>query len=115
MATERTFSQAEVMIPVRCDVHGWMEAYIGVQDHPYFAVTGEDGSYEIDNLPPGTYTIETWHEQYGTQTQQVTVAESADATADFTYSAAMAANAVVPLADPIDLHDHTAAPSAGTR
>lgn len=115
MTTDRTFAQPEIMIPVECDVHGWMQAYIGVQDHPYFAVTGEDGSFEIDNLPPGDYTIEAWHEEYGTQTQQVTVAESGEATADFTYSASMAANAVVPLADPIDLHDHATGPSAGSR
>jgi len=115
MTSNQTFNQPEVMVPVQCDVHGWMNMYIGVTNHPYFAVSAADGTFTIANVPPGTYTIETWHEQYGTQTQQVTVAESAGATADFTYSAAMAANAVVPLADPIDLHDHTAAPSAGTR
>lgn len=106
MTTERTFGQSEVMIPVRCDVHGWMEAFIGVQDHPYFAVTGEDGSYRIENLPAGDYVIETWHERYGTQTQNVTVAAQGEATADFSYSADMAGGHV-PMADPIDLHDHT--------
>jgi plastocyanin len=115
MTTDRSFSQPEVMIPVQCDVHGWMQAYIGVQDHPYFAVTGDDGSFTIENLPPGDYTIETWQEEYGTQTQQVTVPPSGEATADFTYSASMAATAAVPLADPIDLHDHAATPSAGAR
>ena len=109
MTTERTFSQEEVMIPVECDVHGWMEAYIGVQDHPYFAVTSEDGSFEIPNLPPGNYTVEAWHERYGTQTMEVTVAESGEATADFDYTAEMAETAVVPLAEPIELHDHLAA------
>ncbi|HUG39766.1 MAG TPA: carboxypeptidase regulatory-like domain-containing protein [Longimicrobiales bacterium] len=103
MTTDRTFSRAEVMIPVTCDVHGWMEAYIGVQDHPYFAVTGDDGRFEIENLPPGDYVIETWHELYGTQTQNVAVAASGDATADFRYTADMA-GAVVPLGEPIDLH-----------
>jgi len=105
MTTNRSFAQPEVMIPVRCDVHGWMAAYIGVQDHPYFAVTPENGTYRIENLPPGDYVIETWHEEYGTQTQNVTVAESAEARADFQYSAAMA-GAVVPMGDPIDPHDH---------
>jgi hypothetical protein len=105
MTTTRSFSQAEVMIPVRCDVHGWMAAYIGVQDHPYFAVTPEDGGYRIDNLPPGDYVIETWHERYGTQTQSVTVPESGEARADFRYAAGMAAG-TAPLADPIDPHDH---------
>jgi hypothetical protein len=107
MTTNRSFAQPEVMIPVRCDVHGWMAAYIGVQNHPYFAVTPEDGTYRIENLPPGEYVIEAWHERYGTQTQSVTVAESGEARADFQYSAAMA-GAVVPLAAPIDPHDHHA-------
>jgi hypothetical protein len=105
MTTNRSFSQPEVMIPVRCDVHGWMAAYIGVQAHPYFAVTTEEGSFQIANLPPGEYVIETWHERYGTQTQSVTVPESGEARADFTYSPAMA-GATVPLAEPIDPHDH---------
>jgi plastocyanin len=105
MTTTRSFAQAEVMIPVRCDVHGWMSAYIGVQDHPYFAVTAEDGQFRIENLPPGDYVIEAWHEQYGTQTQNVTVAESGEARADFQYSAAMA-GAVVPMGDAIDPHGH---------
>lgn len=108
MTTSRTFSQEEVMIPVQCDVHGWMESYIGVLDHPYFAVTSEDGSFQIANLPAGDYVVEAWHERYGTQTMDVTVAESGEATADFTYSESMAATAVVPLAEPVDLHDHAA-------
>jgi plastocyanin len=108
MTTDRSFARAEVMIPVRCDVHGWMRAYIGVQDHPYFAVTEENGEYRIEDLPPGEYVIEAWHERYGTQTQTVTVAESGEARADFQYSAGMA-GAVVPMGDPIDPHDHHAA------
>ena len=108
MTTERTFSRPEVMIPVQCDVHGWMEAYIGVSEHPYFAVTGEDGTFSIPNLPPGDYTVEAWHEEYGVQTASVTVAASGEATADFSYSAAMA-GAEVPLGEPIDLHDHGSA------
>jgi hypothetical protein len=69
----RTFDKPEVMVPMRCDVHSWMNAYAGVVPHPFFAVTTEDGSFEIKGLPPGTYTIEAWHEQLGTQTQSVTV------------------------------------------
>jgi hypothetical protein len=107
MTTDRSFAQPEVMIPVRCDVHGWMAAYIGVQDHPYFVVTPENGEYRIENLPPGEYVIEAWHERYGTQTQTVTVAESGEARADFQYSAAMA-GAVVPMGEPIDPHGHHA-------
>jgi len=106
MESTRSFPQPEVMIPVKCDVHGWMEAYIAVLPHPYFAVTGADGSFTIANLPAGPYVIETWHERYGTQTQNVTVAAQQTAQLSFTYNAAAAANAVVPLGEPIDLHDH---------
>ena len=73
MKTTHTFSTKEVMVPFKCDVHGWMRAYIGVLDHPYFAVTGPDGSFDLKRLPPGTYTIEAWHERLGTQTQSVTI------------------------------------------
>jgi len=106
MTSRRSFPTAEVMIPVQCDVHGWMNMYIGVVAHPYFAVSGSDGTLTIANLPPGTYTIEAWHEKYGVQTQQVTVAPNGTADVTFAYSAAMAASAVVPLGEPIDPHDH---------
>lgn len=86
METEKSFPAAEIMVPVSCDVHGWMSAYIGVVDHPYFAVTGSDGSFSLPNLPPGEYTIEAWHEQYGTQEMKVTVGEKQQVTADFTFS-----------------------------
>lgn len=120
MTNERSFSQPEVMVPVRCDVHGWMEAYIGVLDHPYYAVTGEDGSFRIENLPAGDYVVETWHERYGTQTQNVTVTAQQESQADFNYSESMAANAVVPLGEPLVLHargsdGHDAHPGAGSR
>jgi plastocyanin len=75
MKSVHTFSTKEVMVPFKCDVHGWMNAYVGVLDHPFFAVTGADGSFALKGLPPGTYTIEAWHEKLGTQTQMVTVAE----------------------------------------
>lgn len=106
MESTRQFAVPEVMIPVQCDVHGWMQAYIGVVDHPYFAVSGDDGSFEIANLPAGDYVIEAWHERYGVQTMNVTVAAQETAQVDFTYNASMARNAIVPLGDPIDLHDH---------
>ena len=87
---ERTqsFRTPEVMVRIKCDVHPWMSAYAGVLEHPYFSVTGDDGSFRIEGLPAGTYTIETWHETYGTQTQQVTVGDGEEATADFTYDGA---------------------------
>jgi gas vesicle protein len=65
LSTERTFEVAEVMIPVRCDVHKWMGAYVGVVDHPFFAVTESDGRFELGGLPAGEYVVEAWHEQYG--------------------------------------------------
>jgi plastocyanin len=78
-AVARTFDKPEVMIPLRCDVHGWMNAYVGVVAHPFFAVTKDDCRFEIKGLPAGTYTIEAWHEQLGTQTQSVTVDAQAPA------------------------------------
>jgi plastocyanin len=73
MKHTHTFSAREVMVPFKCDVHSWMRAYVGVLDHPYFSVTGPDGSFSLKGLPPGTYTIEAWHEKLGTQTQSVTI------------------------------------------
>lgn len=82
---ERKFQRQEVMIRVKCNVHGWMHAWIGVVDHPYFAVTGTDGSFELKNLPPGTYTIGAWQEQLGSQEKSVTVPASGKSTVDFTF------------------------------
>ena len=87
MKFERTFTTPEVMVPFKCDVHGWMNAYVGVLDHPYFAVTGENGSFDINNLPPGDYVVEAWHEMLGTQTQNVTVGEKATVELSFTFIA----------------------------
>lgn len=85
MDTERSFSSPEVMIPVECDVHDWMLGYIGVLEHPFFAVTGEDGGFEITGLPAGDYVVEVWHEFYGTQTLSVTVPEDGAEQIEFTY------------------------------
>ncbi|MEJ2341926.1 MAG: carboxypeptidase regulatory-like domain-containing protein [Gemmatimonadales bacterium] len=101
METTRDFGMAEVMIPVKCDVHGWMNAYVGVVDNPYFAVSRGDGSFSLPNLPPGNYVVEAWHELFGAQTADVTVGEGATAEVSFTFSAGMARNAVVPLGDPL--------------
>ena len=82
----KTFTKPEIGVSFRCDVHGWMRSYANVVTHPFFAVTKEDGSFEIKGLAPGTYTIEAWHERLGTQTQQVTISESAPAVmAAFTF------------------------------
>lgn len=82
----KRFSKQEVMMPVKCNIHPWMRAYIGVVNHPFFAVTGSDGSFKITGLPPGKYTIETWHERYGKKELEVTVAAKEDKTLDFAYS-----------------------------
>lgn len=71
---------------VKCDVHSWMGAYIGVFDHPFFAVTGDDGSFTLKGVPAGEYTVEAWHEKYGTKTMKVTVPASGKQTVDFSYS-----------------------------
>ena len=87
MTTTRTFTTPEVILPVECNVHGWMHAFVGVLAHPFYATSGADGSFSITGLPAGTYTIEAWHEKYGTQTATVTVAGSDTKTADFTFTA----------------------------
>lgn len=70
------FAREEVMIRVKCNVHPWMRAWIGVVEHPYFAVTGTDGSFDLTNVPPGDYTLAAWHEKLGERTQQIHVAPS---------------------------------------
>jgi plastocyanin len=84
-AISRRFIKPEVMIPVKCNIHRWMHAWIGVVDNPYFAVSKEDGSYIISNLPPGTYTVAFWQENLGTQEQQVTVAPHSNTVANVTF------------------------------
>jgi len=101
MSTTREFTIPEVMIPVKCDVHGWMGAYIGVLDHPFHSVSATDGSFRLAGLPPGDYVIEAWHERYGTRTAEVSVAPRDTATVSFTFREEMAATAEVPLADPL--------------
>jgi plastocyanin len=84
---KRLFDKPEIGVPFRCDVHPWMNAYAGVVAHPFFAVTGADGRFEIKGLPAGTYTLEAWHEQLGTQTQTVTVDGTTPAKASFEFKA----------------------------
>jgi plastocyanin len=80
----QSFPRQEVLIPVKCNIHPWMRAYIGVVSHPFFMVTGDDGTFTLKGLPPGTYTVEMIHEKYGKQEQQVTVGAKESKTADFT-------------------------------
>jgi hypothetical protein len=81
----RKFLKPEVMIRVKCNIHSWMRAYIGVIPHPYFAVTESGGTFEIRNLPPGDYVIEAWHETLGTKEQKITMAPSGKIEADFSF------------------------------
>jgi plastocyanin len=78
------FDQEEVMIPISCDVHGWMRSYVGALPHPFFATSGTDGAFSIKGLPPGDYTLTAWHEKLGKQEQKVTVA--AKDTKNITFS-----------------------------
>jgi len=79
------FAREEVAIPVKCNVHPWMRSYVAVFKHPYFVVTGTDGSFDLRNLPPGTYTIEAWHEKLGTATQKITVGANDTKAIDFVF------------------------------
>ena len=85
MEFSKQFDTQEIMVHVKCDVHPWMSAYIGVLDHPYYAVTDANGAFSIPDLPAGTYTIEAWHEKFGAQTQSVTVGPAPTAEVNFTY------------------------------
>jgi hypothetical protein len=75
------------MVPFKCDVHGWMNAYVGVLPHPFFSVTDASGSFSLKGLPPGTYTIEAWHERLGTSTQTVTLGEKDSKEISLTFKA----------------------------
>lgn len=80
------FSTREVMVPFKCDVHKWMNAYVGVLDHPFFSVTGNNGAFQLRGVPPGTYTIEAWHEKLGTRTQSVTVGPKETKNVSFSFA-----------------------------
>ncbi len=85
MVDEKTFEKPEVMIRFKCDVHSWMNSYVGVLPHPFFSVTAPNGAFSIQNLPPGTYTLEAWHEKFGTQTQKITVGPKESRQINFTF------------------------------
>lgn len=83
----KTFQRAEVMIPIKCNQHVWMKAYVGVMNHPYFAVSDRSGKFEIRGLPPGTYKLVVWHEIYGEQEIDVTLTPGESRNANFTFDA----------------------------
>lgn len=81
----KQFAAEEILFPVTCSVHPWMRSYVGVSPHPFFAVTGEDGSFTLQGVPPGTYTVEAVHEKYGRKEGTLTLMPSGKATLEFTY------------------------------
>ena len=87
LTTERVFDKPEVMVPFKCDVHKWMNSYAGVVDHPFFAVTGPDGSFSLEGVPAGDYVVEAWHERLGTKEMNVTVIAEGGVEANFAFTA----------------------------
>jgi hypothetical protein len=83
----QSFAREEVAIPVKCNVHPWMKAYIAVLNNPYFQVTGKDGSFDLKNVPPGTYKLIAWHEFYGTKENSVTIGPKESKAIRFTFDA----------------------------
>jgi plastocyanin len=81
----RRFLKPEIMIRVKCNIHSWMRAYIGVVDHPYFAVTDGGGRFEIRNLPPGEYVLGAWHEAMGEQEARISVPPARRVEANFSF------------------------------
>jgi len=84
--TTTTFEKPEEVFNIKCDVHPWMMAWIGVFEHPFFATTGTDGKFTINGLDPGTYEITAWHERLGTQKATVKVGASGAVTQDFKFA-----------------------------
>lgn len=84
--TTTTFDKPEPVFQIKCDVHPWMSAYVGVFTHPFFSVTSTDGKFTISNLDPGTYEITAWHERLGTQTASVTVGANDKKSQDFKFA-----------------------------
>ncbi|MBZ5696819.1 MAG: carboxypeptidase regulatory-like domain-containing protein [Acidobacteriia bacterium] len=84
-ALKSTFGRPEFAMPILCNVHPWMRAFVFVFDHPYFAVTSKTGRFELKNLPPGTYTIEAWHENYAAQDQTVTIGPKESKSISFSF------------------------------
>ena len=82
---EKTFKDDMALLKFKCDIHPWMIGWVSVTNHPYFAITGDDGSFEIKNVPAGSYTVEAWQEKLGSKEMQVTVAADKPAAAKFAF------------------------------
>lgn len=88
MISTKKFDKAEITpFKVKCDVHGWMKSYMAVMPHPFYAVSQNNGSFTIPNLPPGQYTVIAWHEKFGQQEQQITVGAKESKALSFTFKA----------------------------
>ncbi len=86
MVSTRKFDKAEMTpFKIKCDVHGWMRSYMAVMPHPFYAVSADNGTFTIPNLPPGNYTIVAWHEKYGQTEQQVTVGAKESKAISFSF------------------------------
>ncbi len=85
-AMEFVFAYPDVAVSISCDIHPWMRCYVCVQPHPFHAVTKEDGSFVIEGLPPGKYTISTWHEAFKTERKELVVPPGGEAMAEFHFS-----------------------------
>ena len=83
----KQLTNADEIVKLKCDVHPWMTAYVLVSSHPFFAVTGDDGSFKISGLPAGSYTVEAWHERYGAKSAEITVAADKPAETAFQFEA----------------------------
>lgn len=81
----RVFDKAEMPLKIKCDVHAWMVSFCFVMDHPFFGVTGEDGTFTVENVPAGTYTLRAWHERLGELEQEIVVGDAGLTGADFTF------------------------------
>jgi hypothetical protein len=84
---QHVFAHPEISLYVKCNIHPWMKAYVAVFSHPYFQVTGQDGSFSLKNVPPGTYTVTAWQEHYGTSEQTVTLAPKGQQTVALSFKA----------------------------
>ncbi|HYK90463.1 MAG TPA: carboxypeptidase regulatory-like domain-containing protein [Acidobacteriota bacterium] len=82
---EQKFARPEIMVPVKCNQHPWMRAYIGVTKNPFYAVTGTDGTFTIKGIPPGDYTLEAWTATFGIQELKVTLAPKEAKSVEFTF------------------------------
>jgi hypothetical protein len=87
----KTFKRSEILVPVKCNQHPWMKAYVGVVKHPFYAVSKEDGTFEIKGLPAGTYTVVAWHEKFGEKTAQVKIDPKGTVTSDFAFDSTASA------------------------